>query len=116
MGGSLVEAPRPPHGQQRLPASEGRRRQGIAGYVAAKAARNKVLQPVCHAFPLPGAEPYPALQGDPGPAAESQVFPAVFHEAAHGIQPLGGKRPDLAPCGSAGHKEQLARNPGLGYF
>lgn len=76
---------------------------------------NKVLQAVGHAVAFPWAEAERTRQGKPRAAAEARIVAAFPHEAPDFLHACRSQRFRLAPRGTSGHHEHLARQTGLGY-
>ena len=78
-------------------------------------AGNEMLQAVRHAVAVPGAETETVGQREARSAAESEIAAALLYEAAHRFRSGRSECFGLAPGGTAGHYEHLARQTGLGY-
>ena len=112
----FVEAARPPHGQKGVvPCEIGRHEVAVGGKRAAEMAGNQVLKPVLHAVAAPGAEAQPVGKRESRPAAETEIAAPLPHETAYRLGSGRSESIGLAPRGTSGHYEHLARQTGLGY-
>ena len=72
---------------------------------------NKVVQTLRVGSTHPGAEVQAGsgvlvAQGQPGPAAKTQIAPALGHPAAHGLQSVRPQGLGLEPGVAAGNQQQ----------